>query len=516
MKHKKGQFAITITSTVLIIALIVIFLIVGGSLIAIFSNLPLLIGGALIVLPLIAIGNSYVKKGKIERNAGIFFVILILIGAVLVFSSGSIMQSITGTGQYVETPTIGYYECAPASGPVSSNWEDIPISGTGFIGCPSNTDQCDIEIRAEKPTVWDNFLREYRLVYQVCDDFSCQNQVTVDADRFDISGDYATLIYNNLQSNEKIWIDYQKRPYFTWKGAEGGEYRFKYRPFILWKTTPFSGRNEYSTISQGCSFTTEERNNLIKSATIPLPSETSSSNFKLDPYKTRNFVDVFVPISVENVQFVNYNGKDSYCVDGNVYKIDEISTNSGTYQIVDTSDNTLLKDGQCCPGDEEPGRYCEDFEWVNVETDEDGETNIECSLFNPCPNSIFEPKDSTTLFKFECQNGQCVELTKNVECTDNSVCAEGEICDTKTFTCETVPTEDEDTTTDKQCAWYQELKTVNEIDRTWYNYIGIGEPEVITSEQCKTADWVYLVSVIFIVIVLGLAVILTRPKGGKK
>lgn len=66
------------------------------------------------------------------------------------------------------------------------------------------------------------------------------------------------------------------------------------------------------------------------------------------------------------------------------------------------------------------------------------------------------------------------------------------------------------------CKWYQEEKTINEVDRTWYNYFGIGNPEIITSRQCRTAEWIYIVVASSIILILGLSFILTSPKSSKK
>ncbi len=502
MNNKKGQFGLMAGFVVALIVLALFF----------FSpKLRLIIGGtALVIGSIIAI----LKYSDNKRLKTFIIGSMFIGGLLLVFVFPQIPQSIIGSGTYVETPTIGFYDCSPASESVSSNWASISSSGSGFLQCPSNTDQCDFEIRAEQPSTWQNFLGNYRLVYQVCDGSDCQNQVIIEADRWDIGGSYATLSYKNLLKSEKIYMDYQKKVFFNWNGIDGAEYRTKYKPFILWKNPGLGGRYEYSTIDQGCSFTSKEKKQLVESATIQLPSESSTSDYTLQPYKTRNYVDTFIPVSSANIQFVEYNGRDAYCENGLVYEIDEIVLGAGTYNIVDTSENTRLKNGQCCPGDEEPNRVCENFEWKQIEIEDSGETNVECSLFNPCPNSILQPKTSTQLSEFKCESGRCVEYTQDVECTQNSVCKLGSVCDTKTYKCVEIEISDEAATSVEEldCAWYQEEKTINEVDRSWYNYVGIGEPSVITSQQCRTAGWVYLAAGSMVVLILGSLVILTGSK----
>lgn len=512
MMNRKGQFGLIVG---FILALIVLAMFLFS------PRLRLIIGGvALVIGSVVAI----LKYSDNKRLKSFIIASMFIGGLLLVFVFPQFTQSIVGSGTYVQTPTIGYYDCSPSSEAIASNWASISSSGSGFLKCPSDTDQCDFEIRAEKPSTWQNFLGNYRLVYQVCDDDgSCQNQVTIEADRWDIGGDYATLSYKNLLKSEKIYIDYQKKVLFNWNGVSGAEYRTKYKPFILWKNPGLGGRYEYSTVDQGCSFTSKERKQLVESATIQLPSQSSTNDFSLQPYKTRNYVDTFIPVSSSNIEFVEYNGKDAYCRNGLVYEIDEIVLGAGTYNIVDTSKNTKLKDGQCCPGDEEPNRVCENFEWKSIKIEDSGETNVQCSLFNPCPNSILQPKTATQLSEFKCESGRCVEYTQEVECTVNSVCASGSVCDIKTYKCIEIEISEDTENIDGEldCAWYQQESPAGSYEDCgvlgWKKAVPFVKCKTINIEgSCKTADWVYLALGSSLILILGLAFILTSPKGKKK
>lgn len=370
------------------------------------------------------------KKKGITITIIVILLIVSLVFGVKYFGLGTAF----GTGQYIESPVFMYYECSPVSSPVDSPRTSMPDGVAKWVRCPDNTDQCDLYIQSEEVGFW-SLAR--RIVYQICDSNleNCQAQVYKDAGYWFNRDGKPTIIIPNLNKGDRVYINYQKKIIF-WSNIEGAEYYARYRPFILWKVGIFSGKTKYTTIEQGCVFPTQDRKNLINKIINfkkELTEETTNDNYKLDFYDTRNFIETFVPISVENVNFVTYQGEEGYCLNRQIFSISTVETNSGTYRIVDTDFNKVLKSSvECCPNEKEPTRKCnENFEWEQIQ-------GSECSLFNPCAGVEWQCTKSKTQTRYNCENGFCVPETKEVECCSNNDCignSKGSFCDTKLWEC---------------------------------------------------------------------------------
>jgi len=383
------------------------------------------------------------KKNKKIILAGILSLVALffIVIAVLHFSGVNLpfLATTVPSGSYIQVPTFMYYECAPSGSKVTGTFNYLRSDGA-YISCPENADTCDLDLRINEDI--NPILKAVVLRTKICtgnvDTCTALESQTVQSNQ-----DNGVVIrtFNNIRKDQYLYVHFQYTsaiPLLYWD-YDKGQVRANYNPFILWKTSVLQGgRIEYSSIDQGCIFTSANSQNLLNSVSnlvgISIPTQSSSSNIQLEPYKTRNFVDGFVSAPTPSVNFVTYNGKQGYCLNRQIFAISEVTTNYGTYKIVDTNFNTRLSNSvTCCPGETEPSRKCNsNYQWENIE-------QAECSILDPCGGSDWSPSGSPkTLIRYNCINSKCIGESKVVECTSNSDCAgnpKGSVCDTKDYIC---------------------------------------------------------------------------------
>lgn len=520
--NKRGFLQFLTLPIVIVLAVLIILVLVG---LFVFSSMNkyVIVGGGMIALSLI-----YGLRGDFNRTKAIFLGAVIIGGLIMVFSQG-VLQDIS-SGDYVNVAVMGYYECSPApSSFIKTITKDIPTTGTGYIVCKDNyaidgtTDKCKFTIGARSggtPIFADSLLTKFifnydtRVVYEICDENNnCQPQV------IRTNADFVTF---DVPHKSKVWVDFQsKRLWSSWKGDSGASYSLTYQPFIIWQNNLEGGRIQYTSIGNGCNFGSKGKSRVITDYTNFITrKDNNDGGSTLEPYETWNFVDVTIPISVENANFV----KGGYCSDnGNVHPIEQIKTYSGTYKIVNY-DETIYR-GDCCPSQDEPKRFCNDnLIWENIVINEDtGVTNEGCDFFNPCDNRLPQKYASKKTIKEECINNKCVATINNVECTEPTDCNAGYFCNQLIWKCEklqiaidgTSPSNRTGNDTNLECAWYEQPYEKEVKDWKWYNYatFGLVKPKTATESGCKTADWVWIVAGSVIIIVLGsVALLTTKPK----
>ena len=362
-------------------------------------------------------------------------VVILFILVVLGFKYGGVGTGLTiAEENYVQAPVFMYYECSPGQAVTDSDSINLGKNG-GWIECPTYSAGCTIYGQGEV-----NTFTSRRFEYQICTKGTdeCQKAIDVEVDSswFGNKGVPTKQLFT-LTKQQSAYINYQKYLLY-WYGIEGGSIYAQYTPFIIWKNAIFGGgRNPYTTITQGCQFSTFDNNKVIQASTLGnLPQNKPGSSCgqtenTLCPYQTLNFIETFVPLFYKNIQFVDYSGQKGYCVNKQVYKIDKVVTNVDSYQIVDTNINSKLGDVTCCPGDTQPGYKCENFNWIPIQ-------QAQCDAFRPCEGIDYRPSGSKSLVRYSCVNSQCVPDYKNVECTSSTDCVgniKGDICDLKTWEC---------------------------------------------------------------------------------
>lgn len=217
---------------------------------------------------------------------------------------------------------------------------------------------------------------------------------------------------------------------------------------------------------------------------------------------------------------------------------------------------------QCC-GDTDCGSnaFCDRTTFTCEET-------AECSRDSDCGVSIQCDRDDKTLKKPVCNNEKCeFEVTKEVDCCYDNDCASGYFCDSD-YDCKESATpktdcpfeccveqegyfdrpcsygefcingvcvnegctKDSDCKFDEickngdcisksqlECSWYETIAERSELDYSWYNYLGIGDPKVVQVTTCATAGWVFGLIVGVVVLLLGLAIIyIWKPNKRRK
>ena len=443
---------------------------------------------------------------------GSFFLVGIIGGIVYFAISGTPQSTVNiPSGQYVQAPTFYYYECNAGSQPVESTHVNLDSGSTnGWLKCPSNTDTCDLWISQTEQTAWYSLNR--RIVYQICHNngANCDSQVIKTSNYFSLSNANVPSIHlPNLLTTDKVWVDYQyQNLLFQWiLKPNSAEYYQTYKPFILWKVDMFGGgKNEYTTPTQGCNFPSNDVANLIDSVTNlnkQLNSQSSTSDTSLPFYKTRNFIGTYVPISTSNVNFVNYNGQSGYCLQRQVFAITSVTTNGGTYQIIDSNFNTRLANSvDCCPGETEPTRKCNsNFQWENIEV-------AQCSAFSPCAGADWADSSSKTQIRYNCINSKCVAETRTVECVYDSDCGNNKVCATLTHKCETVGTgeivQNNTNGTSQNCKWYQDSYVTSQ---KVCNFLFFGCEDKPKS-GCTMASWlIWTIIITIILVVIGIIIL---------
>jgi len=396
-------------------------------------------------------------KRKTKKVIGI--VGLILIGIIIFWAFGVIKFPLfsvsSSTPEYIQTPVFGYYECSGVTYVIPSNHVIINNQETyDTMKCPINSESCTFSVLGESTSILAR-----RLCYRICPSFNvgdCYKEKCepVDTNWFDDSGRSGIDIPGNYNSNNQVLVKYEKcvgvyTSYTgcvgSWEPSEGAEWWATYVPYILWFTSPGTGRHEYTTLEQGCTFPDSGKLinsiNDVKGFTL---TQTSSSSTTLEPHKTRNVIEGYLPKLEEDIQFVTWNGKQGYCLNRVIYSIATITTQGGkTLKVVDVNWNNQLADliangKQCCPQDKEITRKCgSDFMWHPIE-------EAECDYMNSCSGDWYPSTIPRQLIRYDCDytTGKCSKkLTRNVECTTNADCignSKGGVCDTLLWECSSI------------------------------------------------------------------------------
>ena len=388
-----------------------------------------------------------------KKNKQILIVSIIIAVALIsliYLQSNKTLNTAPPSGSYIQVPTYMWYKCeiAPSNFPPVLDKKDIPSSGI-VVSCPANVKTCSIELHGEAGTILQRIVS-----YQVCDKNTnvCQSATTKNIGDFIISyfgSNIPVVKLVDLGNNQKISIRYYKMvgigslvyPVAT----SGSSVWVSGQPYIITKNSIFSGAGiPYTTVEQGCTIPTSGQSNLLQSFSGLVGwasnTQTTTSSSTMAFEETRNFVDNFVPISVENNKIVN-NG-NGYCSGDNIYPIASVTTNSGTYKVVDLSGKYVNEQPvTCCPGDVKPDgsqKCSSNFRWEDM-------GGSQCSLFDPCsPDSAHAIPSGTAkeLMWSTCVNGYCIKQTSLKECTSDYDCvgnSKGSYCDRKTWTCTLVP-----------------------------------------------------------------------------
>lgn len=391
---------------------------------------------------------STVNNDRIKLSFGL---VLLLAAVALIFSSGFLQQALEGA-DYINVPTVGYYECAAASAPTVSAAKAISGGIANGIMCPPNTDKCDLIVSfAESQSVFSSRKLSY-VVYGSDSKVLYRNVLTVsDAARLITIFDATTranvplnsIKIDNIAKGQKVDIQYSKVNLVgTVTPIDGASYRAQFNPFILWNNPGLGGRFEYTSIEQGCQFLSKDRGNLIVEDTIGKGPGTSNSITTLEPFKTRNYLDVIVPVNIQSNRVQQYSGNTVYCQNAQLHPIENVRALSHEYNVVRFDKSVATVD--CCNGDDRPGYQCASNKWKALPKPNEpisDKNTVQCSAVKPCANAFFAPSSGETeQTRYVCQNSVCVPETRTVECNTNAGCGGAKpVCDTLTYKCVSAP-----------------------------------------------------------------------------
>lgn len=136
-------------------------------------------------------------------------------------------------------------------------------------------------------------------------------------------------------------------------------------------------------------------------------------------------------------------------------------------------------------------------------------TSVECDEESVTIRTIKEEPTE------RCGDGIC-QLNENYNTCQVDCRSQNEICDNGLDDDLDGNVDLEDTDCEKlTCLWYQEQKTVNKIDRPWYNVISfglLGKPAIISAEECRTSSLLWILLSFVLIAGLGSLAILTGKK----
>jgi len=506
LKNKKGLIGITIATTagLIVFGVIILMLILGfGVFLSWITRYFLLVIGAAIIILGMIFGVA-----KSRNPLKVLIIVLLIGGAVIALHySGLIRQEAFIEEAYFEAPFFGTVHCAQDRVITSG---EIEIGMGRWITCPDNSKECTIFLTYPQ-RAW--YTTERRVEFYRCDDTSYTNcdsppQYIENIPKSGISG---VEIYT-LKTGDVLRIEVQKRKVpFGWKTTndERATYYLRFESYIIYVENALGGGESKMSGSKDCivPLSSVEWVNRIISSTVRDEEGKSAiimNKNQLEPDERYNFIAGTITRATYG-NTIDYKGERGYCaenVQGEakavIYGFGQIKTESSTYNIVDV--NHILGREECCrEGEVQLNRVCRDYNWEEIEIDEDtGETDVDCDLFNPCnPGRFILNQDERTSFIYRCIDGSCViSDIQEEECVSNQDCKTDEAC--INYKCEkvsTIPGVDSTLAPLSQadCRWYQDFVSTQEKRYSWYNYIGIGEPEIVPVNKCVTSTWVYLV-----------------------
>ncbi len=497
IKNKKG-FLPGLGIASLIVIGIFLLMIVGGVLVFTSINKYAVIGGGLIALVLI-----FGLRGNMNKTKAWFMGIIIVGALIFILASGTLETVNKFTGEdIVYTVDSGRYECSENSIETTiTRWADQNYKFT--CGDKELVDNCRVYLSCSGTPWYKSGCGGYGILGTL-----------VDLSYNSLSEGQSNVLYTTLKPGESITLTDDIR------NAEYLKIDYEYNPYQLW--TIEKGK-KVSTNSNDCSLANQNR---LTKKNIPYGEWDSLKKGEIRNYFL-NWERSY------GLKIYEYQGKDILCSTQTLYELTTEKLADGTTRNIQ---GNPIKYVECCPHQDD--NCGDDFNFLPKEQER------ECNYDYQCANSGDPEFISSSKAKKEtCSNeGICVEEVFDVKCNSNAICIEkygdnficsesfntfGECIEGKINqqycgdgTCgigetySNCPSDCEKQPSPKlKCSWYQHEKIQNDVIKKWYNYIGIGEPTIVSNKICATAGWVYGVITGIVVIVLGsLAIIVSKPK----
>lgn len=498
IKDKKGFLPLAgLSIGALVVIGIFIILLVLSVLFFTSLNKVAVIGGGMIALALI-----YGLRGDFNTQKAWFLGIIIILGLLFVFS-GDYLQNFTGGSNAVYLPEYSSTWCAVCNIGEQSDVETVDVN-PGFWGKDSfqeiivptedyipngffvdiNPSGYDGEIAMYlcNKNIDVNLVRE-QLDKELDNPFSggktIQGCTFYDSDSFKISGLSRKIQQVRMNKDQRLHIGTEVD--YTWK--------WSYEPFCLFTLK----RGQLSSYSD-CSRTNLIKN--VKDIPIGTPNLIRGQDFSIENVVI-GYTEVVNPVDIVDNKYLRESlGEFQSC---------PIKTGNDGKRYVDLVGCNRDSSIKCIPSLPPVGFICEKGTKLTQI-----KYNSECSGSGVIGTRIVDDQSCELI----CSNGKlstrnCQDVVglnkgEKVECRLNSDCPVDYKCENN-LCVKLIPL--------AECKWFQELKVKNEVIRSWYNYIGIGEPKVVSQQICATAGWVYGAMAGVVIIVLGTVAIRTRkPK----
>ncbi len=429
------------------------------------------------------------------------FAILGLVGAIAlgVVSVGDI----TGSGSYIQRPVFYYDKCEQVS---SLRYSSTNTFNDNWAVKPSVSDQYSVIVKQPSSL---GIRSVGRLTYSVCNSrLETDDNCRIFKSEVDVRSENFNYQINNVRNNEYVHLLYEKSSFVSYT-LENAKYQIAWQPYGIRQYNILSGSSKQIN-PNSCTYPSNPDDTILSSDSGKIrnrkPEGRVTNERTLQPNEVRWYVAGYLT-SAEPSFRLRYKGVDAWCrqtgSNAEIYRINEIRTTGGTYKIASPDWSDFLGSETCCPNNVKGDRVCNDnFEYEQIR-------GSECGAFRSCGSSDYVPKDSGTLVRYYCDNGFCKEETKEVECTSDFDCSDSnEVCDLNTYTCEranvnldgdeieTIP-DSEQECIEAGGTW----KTVQTEDSSFLNFLGFGEPDIITEEYCEFYDGINWV--LWILIVVG-------------
>lgn len=453
---------------------------------------------------------SIIQMKNKRGYSNIVLLITVLAGLLTIASYLNILDlgSVVGSGSYIERPVFYYDKCEQVGGLKYSSNYGLATNGQ-WLNKPSVSSSYNVILNVEDYpfSVGKVYFNYYVCNSKVISSSNCR--VYNQEGRVRSAGDSITI--SGVGNNEYVWAQFIKSVSgFDKTASKGATYQIGYIPYGLRQYNVLGGSSSQinpNSCTYPSGYSTSDTIISEDLDKVSKPEGRTTDERTLQPEEVRWYVAGYLT-SAEPSFKLTYKNQDAWCrVSGNrgeIYAINEIRTSGGAYKVASSDWSDYLGSETCCPSSTRGDEVCNsNFQWEKIK-------GSECSAFKSCGSPNWVPYSSNELIKYSCVNGYCESETRDVECASDYDCKDSnQVCDLNSYTCEkanvnldgqvieTIP-DSEQACIEKGGKWVTQEKE----DKSFLNFIGIGEPDIIVTEYCDLSKGNYLVWIIVIVVVI--------------
>lgn len=428
------------------------------------------------------------------------------------------LGNIIGSGNYIERPVFKYVKCEAISDFKYTTPYDISSAGQ-WLNKPSVSSSYNIKFIKPAST---NFDAKCLIPLANCkatiNYYVCNSQI-LDSSNCRIWNNYLdSSEITNIKNNEVVWAQYQIISTYGKTAVSGLTYQVGYVPYGLREYDVLSGSPSTSPINPNdCSIpssytsgrATVTSDNIAKTDIV---SPKTNQN-TLQPEEIRWYVSGYLTSSAPSFM-MTYQGQSAWCrtvgTQGEVYKINSITTDQGTFSVASPDWSDHLGTIACCPKSVLGDQVCKD--------DGSGYQQIagtQCGSFKSCGSANPVPYSAKQTIQYSCVNGYCKSQINNVECASDSDCQDAnKVCNN--FKCvqanvdlsgqiiKTIPDNKGDCE-NQGGTWISSTTTTKEGALCFWG-VGLCKDKIVTNDYCdlNKIDWIKWIVIIAIIIVIAL------------